>query len=199
MITMIKIKHFRQFLIVAFVCGFTNSYALFGVELFGILLKPYVGIDTLHDFSIDNKNTSLNGTNDSVLEDAFKLDNIGGNVGLRIHRNFGIEYSLSSIDTRFLGVARSFDIETKAINLYIPLFDILGTSIEIYGNVNNTNVDLGSVSDSVTGYGYGLQARFLGIFAVTVGHEILPNVNLNQLGGKTDLEYTKIGFKIFFA
>jgi hypothetical protein len=167
------------------------------------LMKPYAGIG----FNFWSKA----GQYDNVMGAGFDiLGNVESHIGLRVHRNFGIEVGYSRFGNN--KIKYNQDIKFNSDNfyadllLYYPIFDILGTAIEVYANagviymdqvykINNTSQNNGIWTGK---FGGGLQTKLFGASSVKFG---VDYYHINYSYEQFKLPYIvtlKFGFDIYF-
>ncbi len=164
-------------------------------ESFGLLMKPYVGLDYAGRVAVDG--TSLKSQNCSISSDLTGFENFGATAGLRIHRNVGVEYKyikLARQDNKNVNV--DYNVHSADLLFYIPAFDVMATSFEFVAGGGAANVSALSYSDSVPKIHLGLETRVLGWCRLFVGYERLINVKLGT--EENNIDILKFGVSYFF-
>lgn len=162
---------------------------------FDIMLKPYVGIAYLYDGTVNNK--TLTSQNASPVDDVFNLENFSAHAGLRIHKNFGVDYDY----TNFARSSRekvnyTYDIHSVNFNLYYNLFDFIGNGLEVFVGAGSANINTGAFNDTATRVHAGVETRIFGIFRVFASYEKYMDAKLNN--AEFDIDVFKIGLSMFF-
>lgn len=163
-------------------------------ETFGLLMKPYIGVDYTPRVAVDGE--SLKSQNCSISSDLTSLENFGAGAGLRIHRNLGVEYKYTKLsrenekDVKF-----DYKIHSADLLFYAPAFDVIGTSLEFFAGVGQSTISAVGASDDATKVQIGLETRLLGLYRVFVGYEKIMNVNLGPQ--ENDIDIVKVGVSYF--